>query len=81
MEGIRQKGFAKEVRKQLRLAGPLISAGILQYSLQLISLMFVGHISELALSGASLATSFATLTSFTLLVSLRTCIHTYMIHT
>ncbi|KAF3437231.1 hypothetical protein FNV43_RR19984 [Rhamnella rubrinervis] len=61
MEGIKQKGFVKEVRKQVWLAGPLIAAGILQNSLQVISLMFVGHISELALSGASLATSFATM--------------------
>lgn len=75
MEGNWQKGFVKEVRKQVRLAGPLISVGILQYSLQVISLMFVGHISELDLSGASLATSFASVTSFTLLVSLITYIY------
>lgn len=65
-----EKEFVKEVKKQVWLAGPLISVGILQYSLQVISLMFVGHLGELALSAASLATSFATVTSFTLLVRL-----------
>ncbi|KAF3436710.1 hypothetical protein FNV43_RR19457 [Rhamnella rubrinervis] len=64
------EGFGKEVKKQLCLGRPLVFAGTLQYSLQVSSLMFVGHISELALSGASLATSFATITSFTLLMGL-----------
>lgn len=70
LQEFREKGFVKEVKKQVWLAGPLISVGILQYSLQVISLMFVGHLGELALSAASLATSFATVTSFTLLVRL-----------
>ncbi|KAL2925345.1 Protein DETOXIFICATION 17 [Bienertia sinuspersici] len=40
------------------------------FSLQLISIMFVGHLGELPLSGASMATSFASVTGFSLLVSL-----------
>lgn len=59
----------EELRKQLWLAGPLISVSLLQFCLQLISVMFVGHLGELALSGASMATSFASVTGFSLLVS------------
>lgn len=58
-----------EVKTQLLLAGPLVFVNLLIFSLQVISLMFVGHLGELALSGASLATSFASVTGFSLLVS------------
>ena len=58
-----------EVKKQLKLEGPLTSVNLLICSLQMISLMFVGHLGELALSGASMATSFASVTGFSLLVS------------
>ncbi|CAN4084279.1 unnamed protein product [Withania somnifera] len=48
-----------QVKKLLVLAGPLMLVNVLLYSLQVISVMFVGHQGELALSGASMATSFA----------------------
>ena len=57
-----------EVKKQLSLAGPLVSVNILVNCLQVISVMFVGHLGELSLSGASMATSFASVTGFSLLV-------------
>ncbi|KAE9594320.1 putative multi antimicrobial extrusion protein [Lupinus albus] len=62
--------FLEEVRRQLWLAGPLIIVNLLNYSLQVISVMFVGHLGELALSGTSIASSFASVTGFTFLVSL-----------
>jgi MATE family multidrug resistance protein len=67
------KGFNKdevvaEVKKQLSLAGPLVSVNLLINCLQVISVMFVGHLGELALSSASMATSFASVTGFSLLV-------------
>lgn len=62
--------FFEEVKKLLGLAGPLMSVNLLLYCLQVISVMFIGHLGELALSGASMATSFATVTGFSLLVSL-----------
>ncbi|CAN1794790.1 Protein DETOXIFICATION 16 [Linum perenne] len=58
-----------EVKKQLWLAGPLVSVNFLTYMLQVISVMFVGHLGELPLAGASMATSFASVTSITLLES------------
>lgn len=57
-----------EVKKQMGLAGPLVLVSFLQYSLQLISIMFIGHLGELQLSGASMAFSFAGVTGFSLLV-------------
>ena len=68
-KGIRRKEILEEVKKQLWLAGPLISVSILQFCLQMISVMFVGHLGELSLSGASMATSFSSVTGFSLLVS------------
>ena len=59
----------EEAKKQLGLAGPLIVVSILQNSIQLISVMFNGHLGELPLSSASLATSFASVTGFSVLVS------------
>lgn len=57
-----------EVKRLLSLAGPIIATGLLQYCIQVISVMFVGHLSELSLSGASMATSFANVTGFSVLV-------------
>ena len=57
-----------EVKKQLYLAGPLIVGSLLQDVVQMLSVMFVGHLGELALSSASIATSFAGVTGFSLLV-------------
>ncbi|CAL0301507.1 unnamed protein product [Lupinus luteus] len=64
---IRRTEILEEVRKQLWLAGPLIIVNLLNFSLQVISVMFVGHLGELALSGTSMANSFASVTGFTFL--------------
>ncbi|EOA32443.1 hypothetical protein CARUB_v10015718mg [Capsella rubella] len=40
----------EEVKKQLWLSAPLIGVSLLQYSLQVISVMFVGHLGSLPLS-------------------------------
>jgi MATE family multidrug resistance protein len=63
---------ATEAKRLLRLAGPLVASGILQCVLQLVSVMFVGHLGELPLAGASLATSLANVTGFSLLVRILT---------
>ncbi|KAG5243661.1 protein DETOXIFICATION [Salix suchowensis] len=75
-------GFSKveiveEVKKQLVLAGPLITVNFLIFLLQVISVMFVGHLGELALSGASMATSFASVTGLSLLKGLASALDTY----
>ncbi|KAH7528672.1 hypothetical protein FEM48_Zijuj05G0096900 [Ziziphus jujuba var. spinosa] len=57
-----------EIQKQLWRAGPLVSVILLVHCLQTISLMFVGHLGQLSLSGASMATLFASVIGFTLLL-------------
>lgn len=61
--------YVEEAKKQMRLAVPLIAVSMLQYSLQVISIMFNGHLGELPLSGASMGSSFASVTGFTVLVT------------
>ena len=63
-----RKEIAHEAQKQLSLAGPMVFVSVFQYSLQIISLMFVGHLDELILAGASLATSFVNVPGYSVLV-------------
>jgi hypothetical protein len=58
----------EEVKKLCWLAGPMIAVTLFQYSLRMISVMMVGHLGELALSSASIATSFANVTGLHVLV-------------
>ncbi|CAI0400375.1 unnamed protein product [Linum tenue] len=69
--------LGEEVKKQVWLAGPLIAVSLLQYSLTLISVMFVGHLGELSLSSASMATSFASVTGFSLLLGMSSALDTF----
>ncbi|XP_027917735.1 protein DETOXIFICATION 16-like isoform X1 [Vigna unguiculata] len=74
---IRRREEVEELKRQLRLAVPLFSVGILQYILQTISVMFVGHLGTLPLDGATMATSFASVTGFNLLMGLATALDTF----
>ncbi|XP_010252180.1 PREDICTED: protein DETOXIFICATION 16-like [Nelumbo nucifera] len=66
-----------EAKKQAWLAGPLISVNLLLFCLQMISVMFVGHLGELALAAASMATSFASVTGFSLLMGMASALDTF----
>ncbi|AQK69818.1 protein DETOXIFICATION 16 isoform X1 [Zea mays] len=68
--GSEESGVVCEVKKQLYLAGPLVVGFLLQNTVQMVSVMFVGHLGELALASASLATSFAGVTGFSLLAGM-----------
>ncbi|KAK7251701.1 hypothetical protein RIF29_35124 [Crotalaria pallida] len=59
----------EEMKKQLRLAGPLIFISLLNFGIQVISAMFVGHLGELALAGASMPNSFTFVTGVSLLLT------------
>ncbi|KAJ6402488.1 hypothetical protein OIU84_014562 [Salix udensis] len=52
------------------MAAPMMVASVTLYLLQVVSLMMAGHLSELSLSGVSIATSFTNVTGFSLLVGL-----------
>ncbi|KAJ4713795.1 Protein DETOXIFICATION [Melia azedarach] len=49
----------KEMQKVSSIAAPMVAVSVLQYLLQVVSVMMVGHLDELSLSGASTATSFS----------------------
>ncbi|GMN65712.1 hypothetical protein TIFTF001_034807 [Ficus carica] len=75
-QGTKRKEILVEVKKQLWLAGPLVVVSVLQYCLRMISIMFVGRLGELSLSGASMATSFASVTGFSLLLGMASALET-----
>eukprot|EP00257_Ricinus_communis_P026545 XP_025013959.1 protein DETOXIFICATION 16 isoform X1 [Ricinus communis] len=66
-----------ELKRQMSLAGPLIAVSFFQYSLQMISVMFVGHLGELSLASASMATSFAGVTGFSFLQGMGSALETF----
>ncbi|XP_057868185.2 protein DETOXIFICATION 16 isoform X3 [Cryptomeria japonica] len=66
----------EELKKQCWIAGPMVSVNLLQFSLRVISVMLVGHLGELALSSASIATSFANVSGFTLLMGMGSALET-----
>ncbi|KAJ4961265.1 hypothetical protein NE237_021175 [Protea cynaroides] len=65
-----------EMKKQMWLAGPLVCVNFLQFGMQVISIMFVGHLGELSLSSASLGTSFASVTGLSLLTGMGSALET-----
>lgn len=66
----------EEVKKIWWIAGPMIGVNLLQYCLQVISVMMVGHLGELALSSASIATSFASVTGLHVLMGMACALET-----
>ncbi|KAI6680677.1 hypothetical protein NL676_034558 [Syzygium grande] len=75
--GFKKDEIFSEMKRQLSLAGPLVSVNLMIYCLQVISVMFVGHLGELALSSASLATSFASVTGFSMLIGMASALDTF----
>uniref|UniRef100_M8BTE3 Protein TRANSPARENT TESTA 12 n=1 Tax=Aegilops tauschii TaxID=37682 RepID=M8BTE3_AEGTA len=70
-DGARQGLAAAEVKRLVRLGGPIIASCILQNVVNMVSVMVVGHLGELPLAGASLATSLANVTGYSLLCHIR----------
>jgi hypothetical protein len=66
------EGKAAEAKRLMRLAGPIVASCVLQNVVSMASIIFVGHLGELHLAGASLATSLANVTGYSLLVRPRT---------
>ncbi|XP_077253739.1 protein DETOXIFICATION 14-like [Tasmannia lanceolata] len=68
--------FYMEVKKLGYLAGPMVAVTLSQYMLEVISLMMVGHLGELALSSAAIATSITGVTGFSLLLGMASALET-----
>ncbi|KAL5811706.1 hypothetical protein ACOSQ3_026656 [Xanthoceras sorbifolium] len=60
-------GFVEELRKAGRLAAPMVAVSMFQYLLQVVSVVMVGHLGQLALSSVAIATSLTNVTGFSLL--------------
>jgi MATE family multidrug resistance protein len=61
--------FTVELKRLSVLAGPMVAVILSQNMLQVISIMMVGHLGELALSSTAIAISLSAVTGFSLLVS------------
>lgn len=62
--------FFEEVKRLGCIAGPMVAVILSQYLVQVVSMMMVGHLGELALSSTALAISLSSVTGFSLIVSL-----------
>lgn len=60
--------FWEEVNKLGYIAGPMVAVTLSVYLLQVVSVMMVGHLGELALSSTSIAFSLAGVTGFSVMV-------------
>lgn len=61
--------FVEEVKRLGYIAGPMVAVNLSHYFLQIISVMMVGHLGRLSLSGTAIAVSFCAVSGFSLLVS------------
>ncbi|OMO98187.1 Multi antimicrobial extrusion protein [Corchorus capsularis] len=68
--------FCEEVKIISYVAAPMVFVNLSQYFLQVISLMMVGHLGELALSSTAIAVSFCAVTGFSLLYGMSTAMET-----
>ena len=67
MEG-KWEVFVKELKMVSFLSAPMVAVSVLQYSLPFVTLMRVGRLDELSLSGVSVAFSFTIVTGYSLIV-------------
>ena len=60
--------FYEELKRLSYIAGPMVAVTLSVYLLQVVSVMMVGHLDELALSSTSIAFSLAGVTGFSVMV-------------
>ncbi|XP_062109985.1 protein DETOXIFICATION 12-like [Humulus lupulus] len=70
------KVFFQEVKRLGYLAGPLAAVVSSQYLLQVISIMMVGHLGELALSSSAVANSLSVVTGLSVLMGMASALET-----
>ncbi|KAJ9564384.1 hypothetical protein OSB04_000350 [Centaurea solstitialis] len=59
-----------ELKKMSGIAAPMVLVAVLQYLMQLVAVLMVGHVDEIALSSVAIATSLTNVTGFSLLSGL-----------
>ncbi|KAM3741300.1 hypothetical protein ACB098_08G165800 [Castanea mollissima] len=68
--------FSGELKRLGLLAGPMVAVILSQYMLQVISIMMVGHLGELALSSTAIAISLSGVTGFSFLLGMASALET-----
>ncbi|KAL3686052.1 hypothetical protein R1sor_004074 [Riccia sorocarpa] len=68
--------LVEELGEQFQIAGPMIMVNLLQYSLRVVSLMFVGRLGELALSSSQIASTTAAATGLNVMMGLASALET-----
>lgn len=61
--------LVQEVKRVGSISGPMVAVILSQYLVQVVSVMMVGHLGELALSSTSMAISLSGVTGFSVIVS------------
>ncbi|CAA0843112.1 MATE efflux family protein [Striga hermonthica] len=70
------EAFVRELNTMSYIAMPMVVVSVSQYLLRAVSMMMLGHLGELALSSASIATSLANVTGFSLLSGMASALET-----
>ncbi|KAK1363629.1 Protein DETOXIFICATION [Heracleum sosnowskyi] len=65
-----------EIKKVVYIAMPMMVTTVSQYLLRVISMMMIGHLGELSLSGAAIATSLTNVTGFSILLGMASALET-----
>ncbi|KAH0877536.1 hypothetical protein HID58_064930 [Brassica napus] len=73
---LRDGSFTEELKRLISFATPMAAVVIAQFSLQIISMVMVGHLGNLALASASLASSFCNVTGFSFIIGLSCALDT-----
>ncbi|KAF8369929.1 hypothetical protein HHK36_032041 [Tetracentron sinense] len=68
--------FRDEMKKVVYIAGPMVAVILSQNSLQVISVMMVGHLGQLSLSSTAIASSLTAVTGFSLLSGMASALET-----
>ncbi|KAJ8567443.1 hypothetical protein K7X08_019651 [Anisodus acutangulus] len=62
--------YCQELKKLSYIAAPMVAVSVLQYLLQVVSMMMVGHLDQISLSSVAIATSITNVSGFSLLSGL-----------
>ncbi|CAL1363906.1 unnamed protein product [Linum trigynum] len=68
--GTKWVGCMREVKTVSLVAAPMVAVMVLQFLVQFVATMMVGHLDQLSLSAASIGSAFSLVTGFTLVVGM-----------
>uniref|UniRef100_A0A0D6R6A9 Protein DETOXIFICATION n=1 Tax=Araucaria cunninghamii TaxID=56994 RepID=A0A0D6R6A9_ARACU len=66
----------EEVKMQMKIAVPMIITNVCQYGVNVVSVMFAGHMGEHELAGAALANSWALVTGYVVIIGMTGALET-----